>query len=82
MNFGNEVKRAVLEAFDAARECGRRSWECYRAGVMAWREWFPDHQHEFAARRAVAVILKAKEPTLRDHLSRAQGPRALGTPRT
>jgi hypothetical protein len=71
MNFGEEVKRAVLDAFDAARKGGRPSWECYRAGVMAWRQIFPDHQHEFAARRAVAVILEAKEPTLRHHLSRA-----------
>jgi hypothetical protein len=70
MDFGEDVKRAVLEAFDAARASGKPSWECYRAGVMAWRKSFPAHQHEFAARRAVSVILEAKEPTLRDHLAR------------
>jgi hypothetical protein len=73
MDFGKGVSQAVLEAFDAAREGGRAPWECYRAGVMAWRKTFPDHQHQFAARRAVSVILEAKEPTLRHHLSRAEG---------
>jgi hypothetical protein len=51
---------AVLEAFEAAREAGRSSVGCYRAGVAAWRRIHPDHSVEYAARQAVAVILAAK----------------------
>jgi hypothetical protein len=48
---------AVLSAFRCARDIGRPTVECYRAGVAAWRRVHPDHSPEYAARRAVAVIL-------------------------
>ena len=48
---------AVLKAFEAARRAGRTSVECYRAGVEAWRREHPDQAPEYAAKRAVAVIL-------------------------
>ncbi len=47
----------VLEAFRTARAAGRPSVECYRAGVEAWRQHHPDQAPEYAAKRAVAVIL-------------------------
>jgi hypothetical protein len=47
----------VLEAFQAARAAGRTPVECYRAGVAAWRRHHPDQAPEYAAKRAVAVIL-------------------------
>ena len=51
------VTAEVLAAFQAAREAGRPSVECYRAGVAAWRRFYPDQAPEYAAKRAVAVIL-------------------------
>ena len=57
---GSEAKgAAVLKAFEAARRAGRSSVECYRAGVEAWRREHPDQSAEYAAKRAVAVILTA-----------------------
>lgn len=50
---------AVLRAFEVARAEGRSSVECYRAGVAAWRLAHPDQAPEYAAKRAVAVILSA-----------------------
>jgi hypothetical protein len=47
----------VLAAFEAARAAGRPPVECYRAGVEAWRRHHPDQAPEYAAKRAVAVIL-------------------------
>jgi hypothetical protein len=47
----------VLEAFRVARAAGRPPVECYRAGVEAWRRQHPDQAPEYAAKRAVAVIL-------------------------
>jgi hypothetical protein len=47
----------VLEAFRLARAAGRPPVECYRAGVEAWRQHHPDQAPEYAAKRAVAVIL-------------------------
>jgi hypothetical protein len=47
---------AVLKAFETAR---RSSVECYRAGVEAWRRDHPDQSPEYAAKRAVALILTA-----------------------
>lgn len=72
MHIDEETKQAVLAAFDTARARGKPSVECYQAGVMAWRERFPDHQGEFAARRAVAIILEAQEPSLRAHVARGE----------
>jgi hypothetical protein len=48
---------AALRAFAAARAQGRSSVECYRAGVAAWRQIHPEQSAEYAAKRAVAVIL-------------------------
>lgn len=47
----------VLAAFESARAGGRPPVECYRAGVEAWRRHHPDQAPEYAAKRAVAVIL-------------------------
>ena len=49
--------QAVLRAFEAARAEGRPSVECYRAGVAGWRLAHPEQAPEYAAKRAVAVIL-------------------------
>jgi hypothetical protein len=51
--------QAVLKAFESARSAGRSSVECYRAGVDVWRRQHPDQSPEYAAKRAVAVILEA-----------------------
>lgn len=51
---------AVLDAFEAARQAGLASVECYRAGVEAWRRAHPEQSGEYAAKQAVAVILAAK----------------------
>ena len=48
---------AALLAFATARAQGRSSVECYRAGIAAWRHVHPEHSAEYAAKRAVAVIL-------------------------
>ncbi len=56
-NDDDEASTEVLAAFKAAREAGRPSVECYRAGVEAWRRFHPDQAPEYAAKRAVAVIL-------------------------
>jgi hypothetical protein len=53
----NVAAEAVLEAFRCARDTGRPSVECYRAGVAAWRRAHPDQSPEYAAKQAVAVIL-------------------------
>jgi hypothetical protein len=53
----DETYSAVLAAFDGARRNGRTSAECYRAGVLAWRERHPDQAPEYAAKHAVALIL-------------------------
>jgi hypothetical protein len=50
----------VIAAFDAAEKAGLSLARCYRAGVEAWRAAHPDHRPEYAARKAVAVILAAK----------------------
>ena len=53
------AEAAALAAFQKARSAGRPSVECYRAGVEAWRRLFPEQTGEYAAKRAVAVILAA-----------------------
>ena len=55
-------QNAVLAAFDAAKDAGRPSTDCYRAGragVEAWRRLHPEHAPEAAAKRAVGIILAA-----------------------
>jgi hypothetical protein len=54
-----DVADAVLAAFNDAREAGRPPVECYRAGVDAWRHHYPDQAPEYAAKQAVALILRA-----------------------
>lgn len=56
---GEATASVVLKAFEAARRAGRSSVECYRAGVEVWRREHPDQSPEYAAKRAVAVILTA-----------------------
>jgi hypothetical protein len=51
------TSEAVLKAFDAARRAGWPSVECDRTGIEAWRRAHPDQSAEYAAKRAVAVIL-------------------------
>src|ERR1700756_5239262 len=50
----------VIAAFEAAQIAGLSSRDCYRAGVGVWRRAYPDQKPEYAATKAVAVILKAK----------------------
>ena len=59
MRVGQDDKAAlaVMEAFNRAKAAGRPPVECYRAGVAAWREIHPDQAPEYAAKKAVAVIL-------------------------
>ncbi|HEV2303509.1 MAG TPA: hypothetical protein VGR91_18240 [Stellaceae bacterium] len=54
-----EPSEAVLKAFEKARAAGRPAVECYRAGVEQWRRAHPEQSPEYAAKRAVAVILAA-----------------------
>lgn len=54
-----DVREAVLAAFNRAREAGRPPVDCYRAGVEVWRRHHPDQAAEYAAKQAVAVILNA-----------------------
>jgi hypothetical protein len=53
----DEAAAEVLAAFRQARDAGRPAVECYRAGVAAWRRHHPDQAPEYAAKRAVALIL-------------------------
>jgi hypothetical protein len=54
-----EAADAVLSAFQAARQAGLPPVECYRAGVAAWKQMFPDQAAEYAAKQAVSLILAA-----------------------
>jgi hypothetical protein len=51
---------AVLAAFDEAKAAGRSSVECYKAAVDAWQHLYPDQTAQYAAKRAVGVILAAR----------------------
>jgi hypothetical protein len=62
--YDEQTATAVLKAFREARDTGRASAECYRAGVEAWRRIHPDHTPGYAAKQAVAVILAALSPDL------------------
>ena len=50
----------VIAAFEAAQKAGLSSRDCYLAGVKVWRRAYPDHKPEYAAVKAVDLILKAK----------------------
>jgi hypothetical protein len=54
-----DVADAVLGAFNAARDAGKAPVDCYRAGVKAWRDRYPDQAPEYAAKQAVGLILRA-----------------------
>jgi hypothetical protein len=56
----DRAEEGVLAAFDAAKEAGLPSADCYRAGVGAWRRVHPDQTLKYAAQLAVAVILAVK----------------------
>jgi hypothetical protein len=57
--IAQEVADAVLAAFNQARDAGKAPVDCYRAGVQAWRDRYPDQAPEYAAKQAVALILRA-----------------------
>jgi hypothetical protein len=38
--------------------------DCYRAGVLAWRQHYPDQVPEYSAKAAVAVLLEANRDRL------------------
>jgi hypothetical protein len=50
----------VLAAYEAASEAHKSTADCYRAGVVAWRQAHPDQKPAYAAQQAVAVILATK----------------------
>jgi hypothetical protein len=58
------AEAAVLTAFFMAREAGRPSAECYRAGVDVWKCLHPDQTPEYAARKAVGIMLRAVQDDL------------------
>jgi hypothetical protein len=60
----SEAARKVLSAFNEAVARGAKPVDCYLAGVGAWRTAHPDHAAEYAARRAVSVIMAAAGPRL------------------
>jgi hypothetical protein len=53
----DEATVDVLAAFRSAQAASRSPVECYRAAVRVWLQRHPDHAPEYAAKRAVAVIL-------------------------
>ena len=55
----SEAGEAALKAYEAARRAGGSPVECYRAAVEAWRRVHPDQAPEYAAKRAVSVVLAA-----------------------
>ena len=64
-NFGDpKTQEAVLVAFRNARAENRPPVECYRAGVLAWRERHPDQAADYASKQAVAVILAAEKDSM------------------
>jgi len=56
----DRAEAGVLAAFDAAKEAGLPTADCYRAGVEAWRLVHPEQTPVYSAQRAVAVILTAR----------------------
>ena len=52
----------VLAAFERARTAGQPAVDCYRAGVEVWRNRHPEQAPEYAAKRAVALILSHYVP--------------------
>jgi hypothetical protein len=60
------AEAAVLTAFFMARQAGRPTAECYKAGVDVWKCLHPEQTPEYAARKAVAVMLRAIQDDLLD----------------
>jgi len=58
----DDTSAEVLAAFERARAAGRPAVDCYRAGVQAWRSRHPEQAPEYAAKRAVALILAHHVP--------------------
>jgi hypothetical protein len=56
----NRAAPGGLAAFDTAQAARLPPVFCYRAGVEAWRRAHPDQRREYAALKAVDVILAAK----------------------
>ena len=54
------MPRAVLAAFDLAVAAGKAEPDCYRAAVLAWREMYPEHAPEYAAKAAVAIVVRSR----------------------
>jgi hypothetical protein len=54
------VAGKVVAAFDAAKEAGLSTCDCYRASVDVWRRAYPDQRPQYASKQAVDVILKAR----------------------
>jgi hypothetical protein len=59
-----DTRAVVLAAFNEARAAGRAPAECYRAGVLAWRERHPDQAPDYAAKQAVSIMLEAEKDNL------------------
>jgi hypothetical protein len=67
VQVNTNVTEAVLSAFRSAKEAGLPTVECYRAGVDAWKRFYPDQAPEYAAKRAVSLILEeTTELTIRE----------------
>lgn len=64
MTIDPQTREAVLAAFNEARSAGRGPADCYRAGVLAWRERHPDQAPDYAAKQAVTIMLEAEKDNL------------------
>ena len=60
----DSTEAEVISAFLAARRAGRPAFECYKAGVDAWKRLHPEHASEYAGRQAVKVMLATVEDEL------------------
>ena len=59
--------RGGAQRLRSAKNAGLPPVECYRAGVAAWKRFYPDQAPEYAAKRAVSLILEeTTELTIRE----------------
>lgn len=58
------IRNAVLAAFESMVAAERPIDECYRAAVDAYRSFYPEAVREAAARRAVNIVLAARQGDL------------------
>ena len=56
--------RLVLAAFSRALSNNLSAAECYCAGTLVWRTLHPDHNPTYAARCAVAIMLRERLGTI------------------